>query len=122
MDFLGAHMSISGGLHNAIDRGLKAGCGVIQIFTQNANQWRGKAVTDPDAQLFREKWREAGLHEIVPTISTWSTWRRPKAMCGRRAWVRFSPKCSGAHGSASKKSSCIRAPTLATEKKKDWNG
>ncbi|MBP1751886.1 MAG: Endonuclease [Geobacteraceae bacterium] len=65
MDFLGAHMSISGGLHNAIDRGLKAGCGVIQIFTQNANQWRGKAVTDPDAQLFREKWREAGLHEIV---------------------------------------------------------
>jgi deoxyribonuclease-4 len=58
-------MSISGGLHNAIDRGLKAGCGVIQIFTQNANQWRGKAVTDPDAQLFREKWREAGLHEIV---------------------------------------------------------
>lgn len=65
MDFLGAHMSISGGLHNAIDRGLKAGCGVIQIFTQNANQWRGKAVTDPDSQLFREKWREAGLHEIV---------------------------------------------------------
>jgi deoxyribonuclease IV len=65
MDFLGAHISISGGLHNAIDRGLKAGCGVIQIFTQNANQWRGKAVTDPDSQLFREKWRESGLHEIV---------------------------------------------------------
>ncbi|HKZ15871.1 MAG TPA: deoxyribonuclease IV, partial [Geobacteraceae bacterium] len=65
MDYLGAHMSIAGGLHNAIDRGLKAGCGVIQVFTQNANQWRGKAVSDEDATLFREKWTESGLHEIV---------------------------------------------------------
>jgi deoxyribonuclease-4 len=65
MDYLGAHMSIAGGLHNAIDRGLKVGCGVIQIFTQNANQWRGKPVTDAEAVLFREKWRESGLHEIV---------------------------------------------------------
>jgi deoxyribonuclease-4 len=65
MDYLGAHMSIAGGLHNAIDRGLKTGCGVIQIFTQNANQWRGKAVSDDGAALFREKWGESGLHEIV---------------------------------------------------------
>ncbi len=65
MDYLGAHMSISGGIHNAVDRGLKVGCGVIQVFTQNANQWRGKPVSDADAQLFRDKWRESGLHEIV---------------------------------------------------------
>jgi deoxyribonuclease-4 len=65
MDYLGAHMSIAGGLHNAIDRGLKAGCGVIQIFTQNANQWRGKAVSKEDAALFRENWTESGLHEII---------------------------------------------------------
>ncbi len=65
MDYLGAHMSIAGGVHNAVDRGLKAGCGVIQIFTQNANQWRGKPLVDEDARLFREKWKESGLHEIV---------------------------------------------------------
>ncbi len=65
MDYLGAHMSIAGGLHNSIDRGLKVGCGVIQIFTQNANQWRGKPVSDPDLRLFMEKWKESGLHEIV---------------------------------------------------------
>lgn len=65
MDYLGAHMSIAGGMHNAIDRGLKVGCGVIQVFTQNANQWRGKPVSDADAALFRDKWRESGLHEIV---------------------------------------------------------
>lgn len=65
MDYLGAHMSIAGGLHNAIDRGLKTGCGVIQIFTQNANQWKGKPVSDAEAALFREKWQASGLHDII---------------------------------------------------------
>lgn len=65
MDYLGAHMSIAGGLHNAPDRGVKAGCGVIQLFTQNSNQWRGKAISDPDVALFKEKWTESGLHEVI---------------------------------------------------------
>ena len=65
MDYLGAHMSISGGIHLAIDRGVQAGCGVIQVFTQNASQWRGKEVTEADTLLFREKWRESGLCDIV---------------------------------------------------------
>jgi deoxyribonuclease-4 len=65
MDYLGAHMSISGGLSKAIDRGSAAGCGVIQIFTQNSNQWRGKAVSDSEVSLFREKREAAGLVDIV---------------------------------------------------------
>ncbi len=64
-DYFGAHMSISGGIHLAPARGEEVGCGVIQIFTQNSNQWRGKPVSDSDARLFREKWEAAGLHEIV---------------------------------------------------------
>ena len=64
-DYLGAHMSISGGIHLAPGRGMEVGCGVIQIFTQNSNQWRGKPVSDSDASLFREKWLESGLHDIV---------------------------------------------------------
>ncbi len=64
-DYLGAHMSISGGIFNAPERGVKVGCGVIQVFTQNSNQWRGKPVTDSDAALFKERWQESGLHEIV---------------------------------------------------------
>ena len=64
-DFLGAHMSIAGGLHKAPERGAAAGCGVIQVFTQNANQWRGKMPTDTDVSLFREARETAGLHEII---------------------------------------------------------
>jgi deoxyribonuclease-4 len=65
MDYLGAHMSIAGGLSKAIDRGTAAGCGVIQIFTQNSNQWRGKAVSDSEVSLFREKREAAQFYDIV---------------------------------------------------------
>ena len=64
-DFLGAHMSISGGIHLAPERGRAAGCGVIQIFTQNANQWRGKMPSDSDGLLFREKLAESGIRDVV---------------------------------------------------------
>lgn len=65
MDLLGAHVSIAGGIHNAIDRGVAAGCGVIQVFTQNSNQWRGKPVSDADAKLFRDKLAASGLSHVV---------------------------------------------------------
>ncbi|MFZ2949732.1 MAG: deoxyribonuclease IV [Desulfuromonadaceae bacterium] len=64
-DYLGAHMSISGGLHLAIDRAVAAGCGVLQIFTRNSNQWRGKPVSDADVALFRSKFAASGLREVV---------------------------------------------------------
>ncbi|HMN01688.1 MAG TPA: deoxyribonuclease IV [Geobacter anodireducens] len=64
-DYLGAHMSIAGGIHKAPARGTRVGCGVIQVFTQNSNQWRGKMPTDGEAALFREQGEAGGLHEIV---------------------------------------------------------
>lgn len=64
-DYLGAHMSIAGGLHLAIDRAVAAGCGVLQLFTRNANQWRGKPISEADTTLFREKFSTSGLHEII---------------------------------------------------------
>lgn len=64
-DYLGAHMSISGGLHKAIDRAVAAGCGTLQIFTRSSNQWKGKPVSDKDAELFRATFAASGLHEVV---------------------------------------------------------
>jgi len=65
MDYLGAHMSISGGIHLAPARGRAAGCSVMQVFTQNANQWRGKMPTDSDVALFREQREASGLLDVV---------------------------------------------------------
>ncbi|HWI41014.1 MAG TPA: deoxyribonuclease IV, partial [Verrucomicrobiae bacterium] len=65
MDYFGAHMSIAGGMYRAAERGKEAGCGVIQVFTQNTNQWKGKMPTDAEAALFRERRAEAGLHDVI---------------------------------------------------------
>lgn len=51
---LGAHMSISGGLHEAIHRGEKTGCQVIQIFTRNRNRWQNRALSNQEIDVFQE--------------------------------------------------------------------
>lgn len=64
-DYLGAHMSISGGLHKAIERAVAAGCGTLQLFTRSSNQWKGKPISDTDAELFRATFAASGLHEVI---------------------------------------------------------
>lgn len=64
-DYLGAHMSIAGGLHKAIERAVAAGCGSLQIFTRSSNQWKGKPISDADVELFRSTFAASGLHEVI---------------------------------------------------------
>lgn len=64
-DYLGAHMSISGGVHRAIERAVAAGCGVVQLFTRNSNQWKAKVIGDDDATRFREAFAASGLREAL---------------------------------------------------------
>ncbi|MGE0155445.1 MAG: deoxyribonuclease IV [Geobacter sp.] len=64
-DYLGAHMSIAGGLHKAVERAVAAGCGTLQIFTRSSNQWKGKPISDADAELFRSTFAASGLHEVI---------------------------------------------------------
>lgn len=63
---LGAHMSIAGGYHKAVERAAKVGCDVVQVFTKNNNQWRAKKITDEEAERFREKLAELSIaHPIA---------------------------------------------------------
>ena len=52
---LGAHMSISEGVHLALERGKSIGCNAVQLFVKSSNQWRAKALTGDEISLFREK-------------------------------------------------------------------
>lgn len=49
---LGAHMSIAGGVANALRRGADVGCETVQIFTKNNNRWQGKPITDGERADF----------------------------------------------------------------------
>jgi deoxyribonuclease-4 len=58
---LGAHQSIAGGYHKAVEIGAATGCEVIQIFTKNTNQWRGRPISPQEAQQFCAAVAAAGI-------------------------------------------------------------
>jgi len=62
---IGAHVSISGSIDLAIGRGEEIGATAIQIFTKNANQWRGKPITEQSAAAFRAAWKNSTIGPIV---------------------------------------------------------
>ena len=69
MPRLGAHMSVAGGLPRAVDRAVAHRCQALQIFTKNANQWRGRSVARTEIQEFRAKVRAARIGPVVSHAS-----------------------------------------------------
>jgi len=57
-------MSIAGGLARALDRGLEAGCSVVQIFLRNQRQWTARPYADSEVREFRAAWRASGLRVV----------------------------------------------------------
>jgi len=49
---LGAHMSIGGGVHTAIERGHSIQCTAIQIFVKNNMQWFARPLTREEIRAF----------------------------------------------------------------------
>ncbi|MBI2429604.1 MAG: deoxyribonuclease IV [Ignavibacteriales bacterium] len=62
---LGAHMSIAGGVHTAVDRATSIGCTALQVFTKNNNQWSGKPFSESDIAQYKEKITAAGIAPVV---------------------------------------------------------
>ncbi len=52
---IGAHVSIAGGIDNAIKNAQNIGCETFQIFTKNQNQWREKTYSASEISGFKER-------------------------------------------------------------------
>ena len=61
----GAHISISGGVAEALARAVESGCRTMQIFTKNARQWKAKPLSDDEAARFRSAVAESPLTALV---------------------------------------------------------
>ena len=59
---LGAHMSITGGVDCALERGASIGCEVVQIFLKNNMQWAGKPLAPDEITRFRQQRLPAFAH------------------------------------------------------------
>ena len=62
---LGAHMSIAGGVHQALYRAQQAGCEAVQVFTKSSRQWQAKSLTAEDIAAFQEAQRATGITTVV---------------------------------------------------------
>ncbi len=66
MPYLGAHMSIAGGVYQAIIRGRSIGCEAVQIFTKQPNRWAARPLTAEETSAFARAWKESGIGPICP--------------------------------------------------------
>jgi deoxyribonuclease-4 len=62
---LGAHMSVSGGVHKAVDRATSIGCTALQVFTKNNNQWHAAPLSEEDIQNYKRKIADASIAPVV---------------------------------------------------------
>lgn len=66
---IGAHVSISGGYHLAIERGVTMGCTAIQIFTKSNRQWKAKKITEQEALLFQQALKNSPIQSVIAHAS-----------------------------------------------------
>ncbi len=69
MPYLGAHESVSGGLHLAFERILQVGGESLQIFTRNQRQWKASPLSKDEVAEFRHAWKEAGNMPVASHAS-----------------------------------------------------
>jgi deoxyribonuclease-4 len=65
MPLFGAHLSVAGGLHNAVAAAVALRCDSLQIFTKNANVWAVDPLTGEEVAGFRRAAAGAELREIA---------------------------------------------------------
>jgi len=61
---LGAHMSIGGGVHRAIERARSIQCTAMQIFVKNNMQWFAKPLRRTEISAFLDHSQRAELHSV----------------------------------------------------------
>jgi len=62
---LGAHMSIAGGVDNAVLQGKEVGCDTVQLFTKSSRQWVSKPLGKDEIARFHRAKKETGLNTVV---------------------------------------------------------
>ncbi len=60
---VGFHVSITGGISNAVDNATKIGCTAFQIFSRNPRGWTAKALDQKDVESFKDKLSESKIQQ-----------------------------------------------------------
>lgn len=90
VDEIGAHMSIEGGLHRALERGQALACGAVQVFLKNQRQWAGRPLLPEDVRAFAAARRRTGIRHVFAHASYLINLAAPDAHQWRRATDAFT--------------------------------
>ena len=68
MKYIGAHVSASGGVENAVANALEIGANAFALFTKNQRQWVAKPLTEQSIQQFKSALAKAKINpkHILP--------------------------------------------------------
>ena len=68
MKYVGAHVSISGGVENAPVNAHRIGAKAFALFTKNQRQWVASPYTPDNVELFHQRCQELGyaVDHILP--------------------------------------------------------
>ena len=66
---LGAHMSIAGGVSQALDRASSIGSNAVQVFTKNNRQWKGPPIDKEDVARWQDEMEPQGILYAVSHAS-----------------------------------------------------
>lgn len=69
MLLLGAHMSIAGGVSQALDRAASIGSNAVQVFTKNNRQWAGPPIDPKDVARWEATLPACGIEYAVSHAS-----------------------------------------------------
>ncbi len=62
---LGAHISIAGGVFEAVDRARRCSCDCMQIFSRSPRGWQAPELSKNDVKEFKRRRKEAGITPLV---------------------------------------------------------
>src|SRR3989442_13485811 len=82
---LGAHQSIAGGLHRALERGGSIGCQAVQLFTRSARRWALRPLAEDEVRAFAAARAATGIPALLADDSYLSNPAAPGAALRARS-------------------------------------
>ena len=64
---IGAHVSISGSISNAVDNAIQRKCNAFQIFTRSPRSWFAKDIEQSEANEFKDKLASSSIDKFATT-------------------------------------------------------
>jgi deoxyribonuclease-4 len=97
MPRFGAHTSIAGGLHLAIERATALGCDAVQIFLRNNLRWRARARTPEELEQFKETLAASNLDPVIAHAIYLINLASPEEAVRTRSVEAFAEELSRCH-------------------------